>query len=75
MNYRDNLLIPIIGMLSGVTLLPILLAFILALLSTGYSRDILYFYHIAKCIGATFTVMVSMMNCLIHDMLYCCHRQ
>lgn len=51
--------IPVISALCGVTLLPIILAFILAMLSTGYSRDILYFYHITKCTGALFTTTVS----------------
>ena len=56
--YRDNLFAPIISGLSGVTLLPIILSFMLAMLSSGYSRDILYSYHITKCSGATFTIMV-----------------
>ena len=51
--------IPVVSALCGVTLLPIILAFILAMLSTGYSRDILYFYHITKCTGALFTTTVS----------------
>ena len=28
------------------------------MLSSGYSRDILYSYHITKCSGATFTAVV-----------------
>ena len=56
--YRDNLFAPIISGLSGITLLPIILSFILAMLSSGYSRDILYSYHITKCSGATFTAVV-----------------
>ena len=57
--YRDGLFTPVICALSGMTFLPIILAFILAVLSTGYSRDILYFYHITKCVGGMFTVSVS----------------
>ena len=56
---RDNLFIPFVGALSGLTTLPMVMSFILALLSTGYSRNIIYFYHFEKCIGATFTILVS----------------
>jgi len=56
---RDNLFIPYVGALSGLTMLSVVMSFILALLSTGYARNIVYFYHFQKCIGATFTIMVS----------------
>lgn len=56
---RDDLFIPFIGALTGATMLLIVTSFILALLSTGYSRNIIYFYHFQKCIGAMFTILVS----------------
>ncbi|XP_065898414.1 uncharacterized protein [Dysidea avara] len=58
----DNLFIPFVGALSGLTTLPMVMSFILALLSTGYSRNIIYFYHFEKCIGATFTILTITMT-------------
>jgi len=56
---RDNLFIPFVSALCGLTVLPVVMSFILALLSTGYARNVIYFYHFQKCTGVIFTMMVS----------------
>ena len=58
------ILAPIVGGLTGTTLIPLLVATILAYCVTGYVRDEMYHPLVTKCVGGTCSILVcSKLNC------------
>ena len=56
----------IIGGIGGSTIVPLIVATVLAYCVTGYVRDELYHPFVKMCVGASYSVWVS--ETLVHNM-------
>jgi hypothetical protein len=58
LTYSTIILAPIIGGLAGTTILPLLVATVLAYCITGYVRDELYHPLVKECAGGLCSIVV-----------------
>ena len=55
---------PLIGIVSGVSLIPLILTFIFAVYATGYIREVIKGHHLTTCLGYSCSLFVSYICCI-----------